>query len=163
MKESLRLIESMYKSSFSKFSIKEKEEIAIKLVEMKKEEINLECQCIKFSVKVMSQILNYFETIANEQIEEDINDLLSQVKLFSQITRLVIQKVDEELIKEKENQKKKEFFTLIKVYTEKIHHRLYSLSNVILEKIVNIQMQNKDNEIKHTKVSDSLSIPLNSF
>ena len=153
----------MYKSSFSKFSIKEKEEIAIKLVEMKKEEINLECQCIKFSVKVMSQILNYFETIANEQIEEDINDLLSQVKLFSQITRLVIQKVDEELIKEKENQKKKEFFTLIKVYTEKIHHRLYSLSNVILEKIVNIQMQNKDNEIKHTKVSDSLSIPLNSF
>ena len=153
----------MYKSSFSKFSIKEKEEIAIKLVEMKKEEINLECQCIKFSVKVMSQMLNYFETITNEQIEEDINDLLSQVKLFSQITRLVIQKVDEELIKEKENQKKKEFFTLIKVYTEKIYHRLYSLSNVILEKIVNIQMQNKDNEIKHTKVSDSLSIPLNSF
>lgn len=153
----------MYKSSFSKFSIKEKEEIAIKLVEMKKEEINLECQCIKFSMKVMSQMLNYFETITNEQIEEDINDLLSQVKLFSQITRLVIQKVDEELIKEKENQKKKEFFTLIKIYTEKIHHRLYSLSNVILEKIVNIQIQNKDNEIKHTKVSDSLSIPLNSF
>lgn len=153
----------MYKSSFTKFSIKEKEEIARKFVEMKKEEINLECQCIKFSVKVMSQMLNYFETITNEQIEEDINDLLYQVKLFSQITRLVIQKVDEELIKEKENQKKKEFFTLIKVYTEKIHHKVYSLSNVILEKIVNIQMQNKDNEIKHTKVSDSLSIPLNSF
>ena len=53
--------------------------------------------------------------------------------------------------------------SVIKVYTEKIHHKVYSLSNVILEKIVNIQMQNKDNEIKHTKVSDSLSIPLNSF
>lgn len=111
----------------------------------------------------MSQMLNYFETITNEQIEDDINDLLSQVKLFSQITRLVIQKVDEELIKEKGNKKKTEFFTLIKVYTEKIHHKLYLLSNIILEKIVNIQMKNKDKEIKLTNVVDNESIPLSSI
>lgn len=114
-----------------------------KLIELKKEEINLECQNIKFSIKLMSHLLNHIENLINKEIEDNINDLLLKIKLFSKITRLIIEKTNEELEIDKENKQRHEFFLMIKAYTEKAQNKLYNLSNQLITKVLEIKIKNE--------------------
>jgi len=154
----------------------EKEIIKVKIKQISKEKIELVCKSIKFSIQLISKI---FETIQNTNIninkfysnypnninsgiKNDINvnelDLLTKIKLFLKITRLIVENTNKEIeeIKTKnlnENfanfsnlNNSIEFFGMIKIYTEKIQTKLYTLSNEIVKNILKIKEINSINK-----------------
>ena len=109
---------------------------------------------------MMSQVMNHIESITYDNVN-NINDLLFKVKLFSQITRIIIQKATEEL--NTENEKKKQFFMMIKTYTEKTQNKIYSISTELIESIVKQKIKNqcqKKKDITFFKSPNTLTIPL---
>lgn len=136
----------------SNFSDNEKKFLKSKLIELKEEEINLKCQNIKFSIRLMSHLLNHIENITTKEIEDNINDLLLKIKLFSKITRLIIEKTNEELEIDKENKQRHEFFLMIKTYTEKAQNKLYNLSNQLITKVLEIKVK-KESSLRKQSIN----------
>ena len=109
---------------------------------------------------MMSQVMNHIESITYDN-ETNINDILCKVKLFSQITRIIIQKATEEL--STDNEKKKEFFLMIKTYTEKTQNKIYSISTELIESMVKQKLKDqcqKKKEVSFFSSPNTLTIPL---
>lgn len=91
----------------------ELEKIKEKLFNLHKDRIHLLCKSIKFSVKLMSKIFNFFNKNVekNENSKISDNDLLIKIKLFLKIIRIVANNL-KDLIEKSKNKKEREFFTL---------------------------------------------------
>ena len=125
-------------------SLNEKESLAIKekYISIKKERIELNCKCIKLSIKLISDFVHFLQSKENSKTK----DILFQVKLLMNILRIVITKSKEEIDKTS-NKKEKRFFNLILAYAEKSQNKVYELSNEIVLRVMNIIT--KENTIKN--------------
>jgi hypothetical protein len=97
----------------------------------------------------MSKILNSFEKITEDEKQNELHhltdpvDLLTRIKLFLKITRIVVENANKELSESKGQQM--QFFTMIKVFTEKIQSRLYTISNELIKSLMqNAKRKNCD-------------------
>ena len=85
----------------------------------------------------MSKILNSIERVNDVREYESLHhmtdhvDVLTRIKLFLKVTRLVVEHADKELAESKGQQM--QFFMMIKVFTEKIQSRLYNISNALIK------------------------------
>ena len=115
-------------------SLKEKESLAIKekYILLTKERIDLNCKCIKLSIKLISDFIHFLQSKDNSKTQ----DILFQVKLLMNILRIVITKSKEEIDKTS-NKKEKRFFNLILAYAKKSQNKVYELSNEILLRVMN--------------------------
>lgn len=103
---------------------------------IQKEKHDLLCKAVKFSTKLMAKLMSALENY--ETMNSSIMDLLTKIKIFLKITRLVVQNAKEEI--QRASGKEQEFFTMyirllinrILVFTEKIQAKLYSSSNKII-------------------------------
>lgn len=129
----------------------EKELLALKqkFSDLHKEKAQLVCQAIKFSTKIMTKILNSIEKVTEADKQNELHhltdpvDLLTRIKLFLKITRIVVENANKELTECKGQQM--QFFTMIKVFTEKIQSRLYSISNELIKNLMkNAKRKNCD-------------------
>ena len=71
------------------FSIKEK------LKNLLKEKANLSCIAIKTALRIMKKLIEDLDNVNDKK--SDIIDTLEKIKLFLKITRITIEKVNEEL------------------------------------------------------------------
>ena len=125
-------------------SLNEKESLAIKekYISIKKERIELNCKCIKLSIKLISDFVHFLQSKENSKTK----DILFQVKLLMNILRIVITKSKEEIDKTS-NKKEKRFFNLILAYAKKSQNKVYELSNEIVLRVMNTIT--KENTIKN--------------
>lgn len=99
-----------------------------KIFEIQQQKTELVCQAIKMSTKLMSRLVNELKDQEKETVDKQV---LTKVKLFLKITRLV---VDNSQAGAASCQgKQKEFFATIQIYTEKIQSQLYDISNGLLK------------------------------
>ncbi len=126
-----------------------------KILDLQKEKTQLLCQSIKFSTKIMTKILSSIERVTEVNKENEIHhlpdpvDLLTRIKLFLKITRLVVENANKEISESKGQQM--QFFTMIKVLTEKIQSKLYSISNELIKSLMkNAKKRNSDEEENNT-------------
>ncbi len=111
-----------------------------KIFELQKEKTQLLCKSIKFCTKIMTKILNSIERVNDVRECEtgdhsnDPVDVLTRTKLFLKITRLVVDHANKQLAES--NGQQLQFFTMIKVFTEKIQSRLYSISNELIKNLM---------------------------
>jgi hypothetical protein len=88
----------------------------------------------------MTKILNSIERVNDVRECEtgdhsnDPVDVLTRTKLFLKITRLVVDHANKQLAES--NGQQLQFFTMIKVFTEKIQSRLYSISNELIKNLM---------------------------
>jgi len=61
-------------------------------------------------------------------------DVLTRTKLYLKITRLVVDHANKDMADS--NGQQLQFFTMIKVFTEKIQSRLYSISNELIKNVM---------------------------
>jgi hypothetical protein len=91
--------------------------IKSKITSIKNEQIELLCKSIKFSIKLMTKIINSFEIVCNflEKLSQcQMTELLTKIKLFLKITRLVVDK-SKEFMKNSQQGKEIEFFTMYSI------------------------------------------------
>jgi hypothetical protein len=111
-----------------------------KLSVVQREKTALVCQSIKFSTKIMNKILTAIEKVTDVSNGQGIlhssqpADLLMKIKIFLKITRLITEQVNVEVSQSQgpENQ----FFSMIKIFTEKIQSKLYNLSNDLIKRLL---------------------------
>lgn len=98
----------------------------------------------------MTKILNSIEKLSEVNKEEGIHhllnpvDLLTRVKLFLKITRVVVEYANKELLDSKGQQM--QFFTMIRVFTEKIQSKLYALSFSLIKGLTKNTKRNSNEE-----------------
>jgi hypothetical protein len=128
-----------------------------KILDLQKEKTQLLCQAIKFSTKIMTKILYSIEKISEVNKEEGIHHLcnpvdhLTRIKLFLKITRVVVEYANKELIESKGQQM--QFFTMIRVFTEKIQSKLYALSFSLIEDLTKNTKRNSKEENSRIEVN----------
>jgi hypothetical protein len=106
-----------------------------KLMLIQKEKTELVCSAIKFSTKLMTKNLNTIVFLANNTASTSLMDILTRVKLFLKITRLVIETAKTE-ISNSEGGNQIEFFRMISAFTEKVQARLYIISNDLINTLL---------------------------
>jgi len=101
-----------------------------KLKNLHKEKAELACLSIKTALRIMKKLIEDLEKF-NQNISNDL-DNLSKIKLFLKITRITIDKVNEEL-KSCEGGERS-LFLMLKVCVEKYQAKLFSYSQNLLRK-----------------------------
>lgn len=122
----------------------EKQILKEKLTTIHREKVQLMCQSIKFSIKLMTRILNQIEEKkSGKEIYKLDSGLLLKIKLFLKLTRLVMDNTKAEIstIRNDKNilmnqPKQLEFFMMIQALTEKVQNKLYSISNEVIKNII---------------------------
>jgi hypothetical protein len=108
-------------------TIDEMEIVKQKIFSINKEKVELVCQSIKISIKLMTRIVESIENSKSNSIE-----VLKKIKLILKITRIVLEKSKECMLTYKLDAQNK-FFTMIYVFTEKIQARLVNSSTEIIK------------------------------
>jgi hypothetical protein len=81
------------------------ENINRKIANVKREQIDLLCKAIKFATKLMTKIVDWIENDKDPSCE-----VLTKIKLFLKISRLVVEKAKAQT--ETSKGKEQEFFTM---------------------------------------------------
>ena len=87
-KKTFDSVNQILATNYQSFSAEELEVVVQRINSLKRENAELLCKAIKFSTKLMSRLLSTVENYHSCKITEI--DLLTKIKLFLKITRLVI-------------------------------------------------------------------------
>lgn len=107
-KETLNSVNQILNTSCHSISADELEPVIQKINSIKREIADLLCKSIKFSTKLMTRLLTIVESYQSNKFTEV--DLLTKIKLFLKITRLVIENA--KIFAQNANGKEQEFFTM---------------------------------------------------
>jgi hypothetical protein len=107
-KKTLDTVNQILSFNYNSISADELEVVNNKLTSIKKETAELLCKAIKFSTKLMTKLLSIVENYQSSKFTEV--DLLTKIKLFLKITRLVIDNAKTHA--QNTTGKEQEFFTM---------------------------------------------------
>jgi hypothetical protein len=108
-KKTFESVNQILNTNYHSFSADELEVVLQRINNLKRETAELLCKAIKFSTKLMSRLLSTVESYHSYKLTEI--DLLTKIKLFLKITRLVIDNAKSQA--QITNGREQEFFTML--------------------------------------------------
>lgn len=132
----------------------ERERLNLKLDEINDQQNAICYESIKSSVALMNKILSEASK-SNE------------IKLFLQVSRLIISKINEETnlreAREEQAHKKVDFLNMYKAFIEKVQVEFYKKSSHMISAEIKFLGEKRQNPLETTKESNKRKVTLNSF